>query len=694
MKEILDLLTSGLIGLSVLVIFLLIGIVFLLTRFLAKVEPGKALIIISPFKGMKVSFTGALVFPLIHRMEIMDISTKMITVERRGKDGLICKDNMRADISVNFYLRVNPTREDVTQVGQSIGVARASTRETLDSLFQAKFSEALKTVGKQMDFEDLFMERTSFKEQIVESIGDNLNGYSLEDTAIDYLEQTPLEELDENNIMDAEGIRKITEITLTKKEVVEKRTTETRERILELEKQRKEAEAKQKSEIMIIEAKEEAEAKRVQEEERLKAESARIASDESISVGEVNMARQIEVAEKNKEREVAVETERVEKDRALEATDREKLVALATIEKDRVVEAERKNIADIVRQRVAVERTVAEEEETTKNTRAFAGADRDKRVAITHAEKEAEEKLVLEIKSAEAREKAAAHLAREKEINADVEFSTASKHADAKKTLAEGIIAEESAEGLAKVKVKQADADAIRRVGEAEAKAKEFDYEVEAKGIKEKGLAEVNVRNANAEVTERIGQAEAESKRFMYDVEAQGIEKKAEAMKNYDGVGREHEEYKLQLALREKLELERIGVNKDIAIARAEVLGTALENAKIDIVGGDGQFFDKIVGAVSDGRSASAFMKNNEPLTEVKDALLASGDDNLLNRIKTLADHTGISAESVKDLTIAAVLTKMAVATDDGWVKEQVNSLSAMADKVGLSDMKLGKLMG
>ncbi|MCP4131468.1 MAG: flotillin family protein [bacterium] len=694
MDKILDTLFSSGIVITLLIFVVIVGVLFMMTRFLRKVEPGKALIIISPFRGMKVTFTGSLVFPIIHKMEIMDISTKMITVERRGKDGLICKDNMRADISVNFYLRVNPTKEDVTQVGQSIGVERASAQETLNDLFQAKFSEGLKTVGKQMDFEDLFQERTAFKERILETIGQNLNGYSLEDTAIDYLEQTPMADLDEDNIMDAEGIRKITEITLTKKEIVEKRTTETRERILELEKQRLEAEAKQKSEISIIRSKEEAMAKRVSEEERLKADGTRINTDEKLAVAEVNKNRQVEVAEKNREREVAVETERVEKDRSLEATDREKLVALARIEKDKVVEQERKNIADIVRQRVIVERTVAEEEEATKDTRAFAGADREKRVAVTHAEQEAEEKLVIEIKSAEAKEKSATHLAKQKEINAEVELTTASKLAESKKTLAQGVIAENSANGLAQVKVKEADADAIKKTGEAEAKASEYKFIVEAKGIKEKGLAEVEVRNAGAEATERMGQAEAKALQYKYEADAKGMLEKADAMKNYDSVGKEHEEYKLQLAFEEKIKMEQLNIRRDVAQAQAKVISTALESAKIDIVGGDGEFFDKLITSISDGKAATAYIDNNEPLTEIKNALLASGDDNLVNKIKALAKETGLSSEAIKNLTVSAVLGKIATSSDSSEILDKAVELKEISEKVGIGGVNIKKLMG
>ena len=121
----------------------------------------------------------------------MDIAVKRIEINRRGSDGLICKDNMRADITVAFFVRVNKTEHDVLSVASMIGVDRASDQGALIELFDAKFSEALKTAGKMFDFEDLYTQRQEFKDQIIEIIGTDLNGYSLEDAAIDYLEQTP-----------------------------------------------------------------------------------------------------------------------------------------------------------------------------------------------------------------------------------------------------------------------------------------------------------------------------------------------------------------------------------------------------------------------------------------------------------------------------------------------------------------------
>jgi uncharacterized membrane protein YqiK len=114
-------------------------------------------------------------------------------------------------------VRVNKTKEDVEKVAQSIGCARASDPGQMVQLFEAKFSEALKTVGKRFDFVELYDSREKFKNEILEAIGRDLNGYVLDDCAIDYLEQTPITFLNADNILDSEGIKKITELTAQQK---------------------------------------------------------------------------------------------------------------------------------------------------------------------------------------------------------------------------------------------------------------------------------------------------------------------------------------------------------------------------------------------------------------------------------------------------------------------------------------------
>ncbi|MCW5556555.1 MAG: hypothetical protein KIT22_01730 [Verrucomicrobiae bacterium] len=177
-----------------------------------KIQPGKAGISVG-LGGLRVAFDYMIRLPLVQHFEQMDISVKKLEIHRKGKDGLVCQDNIRADISVAFYIRVEATEESVRKVAQMLGPDRVSDMNQLRELFEAKFSEALKTAGKQMEFHELFTERIKFREQIQATIGKDLDGFLLQDVAIDYLEQTPLDQHDPSNVLDAEGIKKITEIT-------------------------------------------------------------------------------------------------------------------------------------------------------------------------------------------------------------------------------------------------------------------------------------------------------------------------------------------------------------------------------------------------------------------------------------------------------------------------------------------------
>lgn len=678
-----------------------LGLLFWIISMYKKIVQGKVLVR-TGFGGTKVFFNAGMVIPVLHKQEIMDISVKKLEVERIGNDGLICKDNMRADIKVAFFVRVNKSVSDIINVAQTIGCERASAKETLDNLFEAKFSEALKTVGKQFEFIELYEARREFREAIMDIIGTDLNGYALDDCAIDYLEQTPVNFLKPDNILDAEGIKKITELTAAQniksnlikrdeEKVIRKQDVEAREAILELDKQLAEKEEQQKREIANIKSREEAETLKVAEEERLKSETARIATEEKVQVAEENMQRQIIVAEKNKIRTEAVETERVEKDRALEATERERIVTLAQIEKEKVVEVEKKNIQDVIRDRVMLEKGVVEEKENMKDIEAFKGADREKQVAITLAEKSAEEQLIKRIKLAEAEKEAAKQKAEEINIHAQAQKEASEKEAEARKTLAEAKAKEEATIGMSEAQVMHAKADANERQGlveatiiEKKAKAEAAGTLAKAEALKEEGIAE-------AEVIKEKALAQATGDREIALAEAAGIEEKAEAMKKLDGVGKEHEEFKLRLDKELKVDLAHINVQKDIADAQAQVIGDALKAANIDIVGGETMFFDQIIGQITKAKGFDRLVQHSDNIQDVKDAILGSDDvkGNLLDKIKDFATKYGISSEDIKNLTVANLLMDLkgkATSSDDETL---FGNLFNLAKGLGLSNQKL-----
>jgi len=177
------------------------------SRFYHKVGPEEAIVRAGAGGLRAVTGVGIVVIPLIHRAEKMDLSVKRIEIKRRGEQGLIFKDNKRADIDVTLLARVNKTREDILRAAQALGCRRASDSAALAEVFGARFSEASKTVGKHFDFVELYQDQDRFKEEILKAIGTDLHGYVLDDCAIDYLEQTPVEMMNLQGVLDAEGIK-------------------------------------------------------------------------------------------------------------------------------------------------------------------------------------------------------------------------------------------------------------------------------------------------------------------------------------------------------------------------------------------------------------------------------------------------------------------------------------------------------
>ncbi|MFF7316426.1 flotillin family protein [Streptomyces albogriseolus] len=672
------------VGIAVLVgaalLLVLIGLL-LVTRLFRKVEQGKALIV-SKLRKVDVTFTGSVVLPVLHKAEVMDISVKTIEITRAGKEGLICRDNIRADIRITFFVKVSKTVEDVIKVAQAVGTARASDRDTLQELFHAKFSEALKTVGKQLDFTDLYTKREELRYRIIEVIGVDLNGYHLEDAAIDYLEQTPLTQLDPGNVLDAQGIRKITELTAVEhvrtneaqrneEKEITRQDVDAREAILELQRRQADAEIKQRREIETVRAREEAETARVVEEERLRAQSAFLRTEEQLGVQRENQAREVAVAAKNRERVIAVESERIEKDRLLEVIARERETSLTRIAADKEVEAEKREIAEVVRERVAVDRTVAEQEESIKKLRAVEEAERRRQAVIIAAEAEAQEKLVKDIKAAEAAEQAAAHRAAEELTLAEARLKTADLDAKAKLRLAEGVQAESAAEGLASVQVRDKEAEVIEKAGRAEAGATEARLRAEAEGARAKAVAE----------------AEAISGRLR--AEAAGLTEKAAAMAALDEASRGHEEYRLRLEAEKDVRLAGLDVQRQVAEAQATVLATGLENADIHIVGGDSVFFDRLVSSISLGKGVDGFMKHSETAQALAGPWLdgsASFTDDLSRMLGS------VSTSDVRNLTVSALLTKLM--RQGGENTGQVKQLLDKAGELGLADTPLAVLNG
>lgn len=320
-------------------IILVLAIIAMISKFLKKAAPGQALVktgfgIANP----KISMGSSIVIPLLHKLETVDLTVKTIRIERRKKDSLSCADGIRAEVEVDFYIKINPVTEDIRHVSQTVGAKRATDIVKLRELFEAKFADALKTAGSKISFEQLYHNRQQFRDEIISALGSAdgkdvvLNGYRLDDVAIQYLEQLPLDMHDENNVLDSRGRKEIALRTSTEAELANKRLREREVTIaeqdreaeirqLEISQEIAEKQAAQEREIKEAQAREESATKQTIEEQQKLAEEARILKEKAVLEAEIERDKSTKVADEKKRQEIEV----AERNREVIVAEAEKL---------------------------------------------------------------------------------------------------------------------------------------------------------------------------------------------------------------------------------------------------------------------------------------------------------------------------------------------------------------------------------
>jgi hypothetical protein len=382
---------------------------------------------------------------------------------------------------------------------------------------------------------------------------------------------------------------------------------------------------------------------------------------------------------------------------SLAEMDKETKVAEVAVE----VQRKRANV-------VAEEKAVVQQQEEKLNIEARMTAQRVSEVTLIEAEMNAKKDQVEKVVASEAQKEAERNLAEADKIKivtaaeagreaalrdserlqtlADAEAKASEKKRHAAEQQAEGIAATEAARGLAEAKVITAKAAAKK---------------VDAGAIKEVGLAEAEVAKAkgdvHAEVTQSQAEAEAEGTKEKELAAATGIEargvaeakaihQKAEAMKLFHQASQQHEEFRLRLNKERDVELAAIHVQKDVAQAHSQIVGEALKHAHIDIVGGENDFFEKVVRAVGTGKAVDRLVANSETLSDIKSTFFNGDPEHFKGTLRQWIKDFGVSSEDLKNLSLAALLGRLIASTDDGALQGLMKSALAAAHSKGLSD--------
>jgi uncharacterized membrane protein YqiK len=155
---------------------------------------------------------GALVVPIVHDMTLVNMNAIPIEIRRIGEQSLITKNKMRIDLIAEFFVRVIPTTEGVSNAARTLG-SRTQNSSELKDIVQSRFVDAMSTVAANMTMEDIHANRGQYMTEVGEIAARRLvsNGLELENASLVSLNQTGISVFDPANAFDAEGLLQLTE---------------------------------------------------------------------------------------------------------------------------------------------------------------------------------------------------------------------------------------------------------------------------------------------------------------------------------------------------------------------------------------------------------------------------------------------------------------------------------------------------
>lgn len=547
-------------------VLIMVAVAAVVTRLYRKASANMAFVRTGMGGARVVRDGGTVVVPVVHQVIPVSLETMRLNVERRGAHALITKDNLRVDLSAEFYIKVQAKTEDILQAARSLG-GRNVKPDAVSELVQEKLVSALRTVAATKDLVELHSKRDEFASAVQEIVIHDLahNGLTLESVTISALDQTDPEQLQDRNVFDAQGLRKIAEITqrahVERNEIlreaeraVAEKDVETRKKVLQLQRDQAEFEAEQQMKVSNVRSARHRETEEFRIEQDEAVARREILKQQAVQTSEVERALAVEKAETDKKIALTAksreqETAEITKRQALEVADRVKQIAVAQKEQERAA-------AQASALSAEAERETANQRVTTVKVQA-------------EAQREAEKKLVA-----------------------------------AKQVIMENKIREETS----------ADVAAYMAVKQAEADRQAADLQYEAKLRLAEADSQSSIRRAEGEKALRMVDVNVEREKV--DVEQARVAVERQGLAN-------KQEFE-NAALKFELEKLRIDADRDVRIQAATAMGKMLSQAQMQIFGDPEtmarmtrQFMDAAsYGAATDGLIKSLPPKAQDLLME------------------------------------------------------------------------------
>lgn len=626
------------------------------------------ILVIKKFKGdIKIAAQGGFVLPLFNSFTRLNLVPKKITVysgdlsklvsrsdQSNGihnafihiGDGNYSSESIRVDLGVEFKLKVNMDNEQqVIDAVKMYGDLLSDAKE-LGQYLQGQLAEAVKTATRKLEFYELLNDRVGFREVVKQTLSKELDGLIVSDVSIIFVDHTPLDRLDPNNMLDNTGRKKIEEINAQKDieraTIAQDRNTQVTETEVKGEKERiqltkslEQEKAIANREIKNTQEEEETKIRRKAFEEELARKEIEIETQKKAEIATQEKERDVETVRINNEQIVGIKEQEARQEVETKRLDADMAADKRKVENETTIEKGRKDLIAQRAENAEMQDTLTKKEESIKDTVAFKAADRSKQVRLTEATAESEAQLISKTTEAKAEREAFAITAEKMKNEADAKFEVAKKGVEAGELEVELDIKRKSAPLKAEADARIVNAEAIRVEGEAK-----------------------------AEIISKTGSAEADVITSKGTATAEALRKQYEATNEAGEETRKHELAKIDLENGFKVKELEIKASENVGIEEAKARATALSKADLKIYG-DQNMLGQVLGATTKAEVKNVALDNDKTKEWLKPYL--SGEKSIPQELKEILSSIGGESGEGGELSKLVILSKL---LKDGEMKD------------------------
>jgi len=368
---------------------------------------------------------GCVVLPGFHELTRVPLRELSIDVERTGKLAVRTQDYLRADMRVTFYVCINASEDDVLTAAARLSRNGSITPDDIKNALEKRADDGIRAAAKTKTLAEIDSDKLGFAQEVLNLIEPDLKkvGLTLNNLAISEIEES--DTYDTNNFFDAQGVRLRTEtiqrsiqqkreVELATRVEIEQKELDAEKRSLQIAEDQEDAKLAQIEKIESRRAEQERaiqekrdletaaaqrnkilQEKAVEEEEiqrRLNLQQAQIMAD--IELEERQKALKVAQARQREEAEVA----EVNRQKAVDSAQYRALVDVAEAEKESKVAQQEAAIAiaERERNRFQAEAERAQAEAGVQTATAVEQAEREQRLAVIAAQREAEERRIAD----------------------------------------------------------------------------------------------------------------------------------------------------------------------------------------------------------------------------------------------------------------------------------------------------------